>query len=236
MRLPSSVAVCLIVLTGLNACTSGGDRRHGMRGSGGGAMTSGELYSRAMSLKASGRCEAAERPLMHLAKQGGGFEIAQFHLGECMLIRTAQRRGPERELLIKQGLYWLELSANSGEPKAQALLVETLVDEASSTLDIQAAATWYLIFQDNSKRTFLEIVEIDARSTETLFRLATEEDWKHARVKARAWSRILQEVKVPDAGFPASRATRPDGRKKGRGSKGDGKHRRFQQHAETTAL
>ncbi len=224
MSLPSSVAVCLIVLTGLNACASGGDRRHGMRGSGAGA--SGDLYARAMTLKASGRCTAAERPLTRLAKQGGGFEIAQFHLGDCLLLRTGEMQGPEREFLVKQGLYWLELAANSGEPKAQALLVETFVDEASGTLDVAGATAWYLIFQDNSRRTFLEIVEIDPEARKTLFRLATEQDWEAAKVTADAWTRVIQEVKVPDARFPASRAERPGRRSGERGGGGERRRRR----------
>lgn len=218
MRLSMSLLVPLACLVILSACASGGGREHASKGPGGGRSSGpagGDLYSRAMTLKSTGRCEAAEKPLERLARQGGGFEIAQFHLGDCMLMRTSTVEGPQIELLISRSLYWLELAANSGEPKAQARLVEVHVNETLGTLDIVEAATWYLIFQKNSKRTFLEIVEIDPEAEATLHRLATEEDWATAKTKADGWSRVIQEVKVPDAGFPTSRTEKPSGRDRG---------------------
>ncbi len=207
-----SIAAALLV----TACAGDrGERNRHHAGQAGGA----DLYSHAMKLKRSGNCEAAERPLARLAAQGGGFEIAQYHLGDCMAHRSADMAGPERELLMTQGLHWLELAAGSGEPKAQARLVEFYIgDHMGAPAPVQSA-TWYLIFQDNPKRTFIEIVEVDPGPKDALFRLATEEDWKKAQANANAWSKVIQEVKVPDAGFP------PDQTKKKPRGKGDGKGR-----------
>lgn len=223
VRLPSCLALLSLFLLALTACASQGGRQHASKGQGGGRSGGGDLYSHAMALKHSGNCEAAERPLARLAAQGGGFEIAQFHLGDCMIRRSAEMRGPERELLVTRGLHWLELAAGSGEPKAQARLVETYVSDGG----VVQAATWYLILRDNPKRTFLETVEVAFESRETLFRLATEEDWVLAQVSADAWTRTIQEVKVPDAGFPPDQAKkRAEGKGGGRGGKGEGKRRR----------
>ena len=212
VRLPSSLTLLSLIVLLLTACASDGGRQHASKGSGGGRAGGGDLYSHAMALKRSGDCEAAERPLARLAAQGGGFEIAQFHLGDCLIHRSTEASGPGHELLVNQGLHWLELAANSGEPKAQARLVETY---AANNGAVVQAATWYLVFQDNPKRTFLEIVEIDPQAKETLFRLATEEDWKMAQVNADAWSKVIQEVKVPPAGFPPDQASKPSGGKGG---------------------
>lgn len=221
VRFPSSLTLLSLFVLLLTACASDGGRQHASKGSGGGRSGGGDLYAHAMTLKHSGDCEAAERPLARLAAQGGGFEIAQFHLGDCLIHRSVETNGPGQELLVNQGLYWLELAANSGEPKSQARLVETYVGDDGDGVVVQAA-TWYLVFQDNPKRTFLEIVKIDPHTKETLFRLATEEDWALAQVSANAWVKTIQEVKVPDAGFPSGQAGRPSG-KKGGGERGGGR-------------
>ena len=76
-------------------------------------------YVNAVNLKAAGRCERAERTLEVFARQGVGFEVAQFHLGDCLTRRALNADGAERELLMRRGLHWLELAAYSKEAKAQ---------------------------------------------------------------------------------------------------------------------
>lgn len=223
-RLNSSVAITLICLLALSACSSGGGRHHGARGDGGGgARSPSDMFTHALALKSSGNCKGAEAPLKRLAAFGGGFEIAQFHLADCLLRRSKNAGGAERTLLTGQALHWLELSARSDEPRSQALLVAFHMDEAHETPDVLSAATWSLIFNDNGKRNYIETVVIDPAATKRLNTAASDDIWAEAEEAARAFRPEIQEAKAPDAAYPGASGNSKQGRGgRGRGGKGGG--------------
>lgn len=215
-------ASALIMLLTLSACSSGGGRHHaGGRGpgeGGGGARSPGEMFTLALNLKASGNCRKAEAPLKRLAAFGGGFEIAQFHLADCLLWRAEHASPAEEQLLTSQALHWLELSARSDEPLSQARLVDFHMDESHKTPDVLTSATWFLIFEDNGKRHYVETAAIDPQATRRLHALASDEIWAEAQEAADAFHPEIQDAKVPDGAYPGAQ----QGQRKGRGGKGRG--------------
>lgn len=232
LRLAAPSLTALIFLLALSACSGGGRHHAAGRGGGdthanagdrGGARSPSDMFTRALALKSSRDCRKAEAPLKRLAAFGGGFEIAQFHLADCLLRRAKKATGAERTLLTGQGLHWLELSARSDEPRSQALLVEFHMDVAHKTPDVLAAATWSLIFNDNGKRNYIETVVIAPAATARLDAAASDEIWAEAEEAARAFRPEIQEAKAPDAAYPGVKQSGTKARGgRGRGGKGGG--------------
>lgn len=232
-RLAAPFLTALIFLLALSAC-SGGGRHHAAgqgggdthAGGGGGARSPSDMFTRALALKSSGDCKKAEAPLKRLAAFGGGFEIAQFHLADCLLTRANKAPGAQRTLLTGQGLHWLELSARSDEPRSQALLVEFHMDVAHETPDVLTAATWSLIFNDNGKRNYIETVVIAPAATARLDAAASDEIWAEAEEAAKLFRPEIQEAKAPDAAYPGAQQSGAKARGgRGRGGKGGGRGR-----------
>lgn len=230
VRLRALLTFMFTALLVLSACSPGSpDRQHGMKGPGGGRSGGGaagsptQLYSRALALKAGGHCDRAEGPLARLAGFGRGYEMAQFHFGDCLILRSERSGDTERGHLVSLGTVWLERAANSRDVDAQGRLVELYIEERFGQLDVIAAATWYLIFQANPARTQFALKEISANSKTRLFALATSEDWAEAKARQNAWSPVVQEAKVPSAGFAPDQAGRGSGSKRDGGRGGGGR-------------
>lgn len=229
-RTRPAALTALILLLALSACSSGGGRHHARKGQdthrgadwgGGGAQSPADMFTHALALKSSGDCRGAVVPLKRLAAFGGGFEIAQFHLGDCLLRRAAWTTDAERELLTGQGLHWLKLSARSDEPRSQALLVEFYMDADHERPDVLTAATWFLIFEDNGKRNYIETVAINPAAITRLNALAHDSIWAEAKVAAEAFRPEIQDAKAPDAAYPGTTTSGKQDRKgKGRGGRG----------------
>jgi len=107
------------------------------------------LYLRALELKASGNCAQSIPIFYRLARRGQGFELAQFHLGECLM------RGAEQSAISTQflsGLVWIRRAADAGAPQAQATLALFYLGGPESLRDRKEAALWFVLFESNPQR------------------------------------------------------------------------------------
>jgi len=107
------------------------------------------LYLRALELKASGNCEQAIPMFYRLAQRGEGFELAQFHLGECMM-RAAEQTPSDTGFLT--GLVWVRRAAEAGNPQAQATLALFYLGGPEALRDREEAALWFALFERNPAR------------------------------------------------------------------------------------
>jgi len=110
---------------------------------------SSDTYLRALELKASGNCAQSIPLFYRLAQRGEGFELAQYHLGECIM-RGAGQSATSTEFLA--GLVWVRRAAEAGAPQAQATLALFYLGGPESLRDREEAALWFMLFQSNPAR------------------------------------------------------------------------------------
>ena len=157
------------------------------------------LYLRALELKASGNCAQSIPIFYRLARRGEGFELAQFHLGEC-LMRGAEQSTTSTEFL--SGLVWIRRAADAGAPQAQATLALFYLGGPEALREPAEAALWFTLFQSNPQRKKPGFSS--PLSGEELGRLeaAFSEDLRaEAQERARNWQRKVWTP--PDEGLSA---------------------------------
>lgn len=110
---------------------------------------SSRLYSQALDLKSDGDCDKAI-PLFHrLAMRGQGFELAQYHLADCLLM-TAPSSATDTSWL--EALLWMRRAAEAGAPEAQGRLAALYAIGPENARNLVEAAMWYHLFQVNPAR------------------------------------------------------------------------------------
>lgn len=154
----SAVKTGLIILViALGACSSGGNGGGRANVPQGGALmqalqvmdVSSRAYSQAIQAKANGDCERAVPQLYGLALRGGGFELAQYHLADCLLQAVASTAVSTDYL---EALVWMRRAAEAGSPEAQAALAVEYLDGPADLRDRQQAARWYVLYRDNGAK------------------------------------------------------------------------------------
>ncbi len=102
------------------------------------------IYARAMQFKAYERCAEAVPLFRCLAKRGRGYELAQYHLGQCLLTlrRTSTDEAGKADHWTK-ATAWTRLAADAGLAEAQGALALMLVDSQNTETDPTQAGTRY---------------------------------------------------------------------------------------------
>lgn len=157
---------------------------------------SARLYTQALELKAAGKCPAAIPPFYALASRGEGYELAQYHLGACLL---AEAEPAITATGFLEALLWLRRSAEAGSPDAQGELARLYLEGPPAVRDLGEAALWYELYLVNpaAKRPGFSPVP---RAVAQRIEAALAEDVRAAaRERARAWRKTVWQA--PDGGM-----------------------------------
>src|ERR1700679_386084 len=126
-----------MVLLGLSLISSGALAQGGPGQGNGGAhikpSTTGPLllnpHEAALALEQKGDYAHAIELLEPEAKQGPGFEMAQFELGKCYLATANKAAKPEDAVeATKKGGVWIETAAESGLAEAQEQMARLYIE------------------------------------------------------------------------------------------------------------
>lgn len=110
---------------------------------------SSRLYSQALNLKSAGDCALAI-PLFHrLSMRGEGFELAHYHLADC-LFKTAPESATDTRWI--EALLWMRRAADAGVPQAQGALAALYATGPDNARNLAEAAMWYQLFKNNPAR------------------------------------------------------------------------------------
>jgi len=190
----------------------------GPRGRGGPSM-SPEGSARGIELKQAGQFEEAIPFFAQVAGLGAGYEVAQYHLGDCLVRLGDVESDPTRtSQKYREALIWIGLAAESGYVKAQARLAELLHQGRGVAADNFEAAKYLILAERNARSTFMH----DARRAELAslrVALSDQELDEGARrvdnfVKLEQTQRSLPIS--PRASRPSGRGGRSGGRPGGR--------------------
>lgn len=142
----------------------------------------------------NGNCAKAIPIYRRLAARGGGFELARFHLGQCLLDAAKTEPDAQRAASLKQeGADDVTRAANSGLPNAQLGLVSMYLDGNGVPVDPVAAGMWSLIYHTNGTRIALGLPDISPELQARLDHALTATNWAVAQARADTWS-----PKLPD--------------------------------------
>lgn len=150
-------ASLLALVFALGACSSGDNSGRRTSVPQGGALmqalqvmdVSSRAYSQAIQAKSNGDCARAVPQLYGLALRGSGFELAQYHLADC-LMQSVERTAVSTDYL--EALVWMRRAAEAGSPEAQAALAAEYLDGPADLRDRQQAAQWYVLYRDNGAK------------------------------------------------------------------------------------
>jgi hypothetical protein len=157
-----------------------------------------ESFSQVLAMRTEQGCVAAIPPLRRFASYGGGFEIAQFELGDCLVAEARKTADDaERATMTKEAEDVLLKAANSNEPNAQGLLTALYFRGDVLKKDVVDAGKWFLLYRRNNLRINLGAralpkgLESDMRNT------LTEDQWKAATDAADAFEVTIQPNSAP---------------------------------------
>jgi len=201
MKSVVTFGVGAFALLGLAACVPGNSGPSGPFDGPGGGMhrpPGQESFSQVLAMRTDQGCEAAIPPLRRFASYGGGFEIAQFELGDC-LVEEARATNDDagRAALAREAEAVLLKAANSNEPNAQGLLTALYFRGDVLGKDVVEAGKWFLLYSRNNLRINLGAralpkgLETDMRNT------LTEDQWKAATAAADAFDVTIQPSVAP---------------------------------------
>jgi len=178
-----------------------------------------EGSARGIELKQAGQFEEAIPFFAQVAGLGAGYEVAQYHLGDCLVRLGDVESDPTRtSQKYREALIWIGLAAESGYVKAQARLAELLHRGRGVAADNFEAAKYLILAERNARSTFMH----DARRAELAslrVALSDQELDEGARrvdnfVKLEQTQRSLPIS--PRASRPSGRGGRSGGRPGGR--------------------
>lgn len=212
MKAVLRIGVCAFALATLAGCMSGGGPQGPFDGPGGGMdrPPGEESFSQVLLMRTEQGCEVAIPPLRRFASYGGGFEIAQFELGDC-LVATARKTSDSgaRQKMAEEAQDVLLKAANSNEPNAQGLLAALYFRGDLLQKNIVEAGKWLQLYRRNNLRINLGARRL-ARGLESDMRnTLTEDDWKAANAMADAFDVTIQPTTMPQE--------KPDGPEAGEG-------------------
>jgi len=183
----------------LSACGSE-PRDGGPSGAGPDAMTpirATAIYTEALKSKETDGCVSALESLSLLASWGRGYEVAQYHLGDCYIEMGKTEAEPARGASLASGLKWLTLAANSNNVNAQGKLVEVYLYGLGVAPDSVEAGKWYLLNQRNSIRREIGAKDVAPDLVKALNQSLSDGEWTEAEARADAFVPTVQELKAP---------------------------------------
>ena len=198
----------------------------GPRGRGPGASSiSPEGSARGIELKQAGQFQDAIPYFAQVAGLGAGYEVAQYHLGDCLVrLGDAESEPESAGQKHREGVVWIRLAAESGYVNAQARLAELLHQGRGVTADNSDAAMYLLLAERNVRSIFMH----DARQDELgkLRAALSEEELGEGARRAAMFVKLEQSQRslpvLPRAGRSSGRGARPSGGRPG-GGRGGGR-------------
>ncbi len=177
-------------------------KKGGPRGARGGEL----FFSQALAFKNDGACDEAVPLFRRLADMGYGYEIAQFHLGDCLLmLAAAADDASQAELHQFHALYWLLKAGNSNNADAQGRLAALYLDGEIVDQSRVDAAKWYLLYMRNPIQLKIGAAPLRPGLERYLLDELRPQEWAAAMEAADAWTVITQEINRPQDGRPPSR-------------------------------
>ncbi len=193
---PTFICVGLVLALFLSACANPNHRRDQEARSG----NSTAIYEKALAAKADGDCTQAITGLERIAAFGRGFEIAQYHLGDCYLRLAAIGEPDQKNALEIKAANWLIKSAQSNNVDAQLALIPLYLNGTAVAQNPIEAGRWFLLFERNPALHTFSAATLDPTVKDRLYAMLTEEDWLTARALVQKWAPVIQEAQLPDRG------------------------------------
>lgn len=181
---------------GLSACAGPRGRGPGPRGGGpGGGMMQMNSISRGMTLKAEGQYEEALPYFAQVAGMGRDYEVAQFHLGDCLMrIGETQEDPREEENQKREGLFWIRFAAISGYVGAQARLARASLEGEGCPVNRVEAALYLALAEDNPRSEFSSNFALD--DIAVVRRALSDEEIAAGRVAAAEFTPVRQTFRT----------------------------------------
>ena len=148
---------------------------------------------RAEELRLAGKCAQAI-PIYRRMVARGGFEIAQFHLGLCLLDIGKSETDAQRSAALKQeGTETIIKAANGGLANAQIQLVSLYLDGIGVPVDPVEAGKWALIYHSNGSRFVISLPDISPELQARLDKVLSPTSWAQAQSQANSWSPVAKD-------------------------------------------
>jgi hypothetical protein len=143
---------------------------------------------RAEELRLAGKCQQAI-PIYRRMVARGGFEIAQFHLGLCLLdVSKTEPDAQRAAALKKEAVETILNAANGGLANAQIQLVSLYLDGVGVAADPVEAGKWALIYHANGSRFVIHLPDISPELQARLDGVLNGTSWAEAQSRANSWS------------------------------------------------
>jgi hypothetical protein len=144
--------------------------------------------ARAEDLRLHGKCDQAI-PIFRRLSARGGFEIAQFNLGLCLLDVSKTEADPQRAANLKaEAASNIIAAANTGLANAQIKLVAMYLDGIGVASDPLEAGKWALIYHSNGSRFVISLPDISPELQARLDGVLNAAAWAQAQTRANTWS------------------------------------------------
>jgi len=142
----------------------------------------------AEDLRLHGQCAQAV-PIFRRLSARGGFEIAQFNLGLCLLDLSKTEPEPQRASGLRaEGATNILAAADSGLANAQVKMVSLYLDGVGVLADPVEAGKWALIYHANGSRFVISLPDISPELQARLDSVLPAASWAQAQARADAWS------------------------------------------------
>lgn len=156
-----------------------------------------------MALKNDGACDQATPLLQRLAARGQGFEIAQYHLGDCLLVMSNQAESQSVTAVREaHGLYWLLKAAHSNNADAQGRLAGVYLSDHVVPQNRVEAAKWYLLYMRNPIQVKVGAMPLEKGVERYLLDELRPQEWAAATLQADTWVAVKQEINRAADGRP----------------------------------
>ena len=157
------------------------------------------FYSQALELKRDGNCAEAVPLFKRVAEMGQGYEIAQYHLGDCLL-KTAATKGPGAQADMDNALamHWLLKAAHSNNADAQGKLTAIYLDGKVVGVDRVEAAKWYLLYMRNPIQVKVGATALAPGVEQFLLDELRPQEWAAATAEADSWQVVQQDINRRD--------------------------------------
>ena len=148
---------------------------------------------RAEELRLDGKCEQAI-PIYRRMVARGGFEIAEFHLGLCLLDVSKSESNTQRATALREeAAQTIIKAANGGLANAQIQLVTFYLDGTGVPVDPIEAAKWALIYHSNGSRFVISLPDISPALQARLDGAVNATGWAEAQSRANSWSPVSKD-------------------------------------------
>lgn len=148
---------------------------------------------RAEELRLAGKCDQAI-PIYRRMVVRGGFEIAQFHLGLCLLDVGKSESDAQRAAALKQeGAETILKAANGGLANAQIQAVSLYLDGTGVPVDPVEAGKWALIYHANGSRFVISLPDVSPQLQARLDSALNSTSWAEAQSRANSWSPVSKD-------------------------------------------